>query len=152
MSKTLFADYTFVRKKVIRRSRVKLSKNYPNSVSQRRHESINHHPQKMLLSIMTDTEIGSDILPPIYRSRKILKSGDSIFLKPGTPSPLISLTRDNKSNAPQSKNWALAEAQNPEVQFKSINSPCRVSYCRWYTKLKREVLKSFRTKVFPVSG
>ncbi|XP_074096629.1 C2 and C2B_Munc13-like domain-containing protein staccato isoform X2 [Cotesia typhae] len=106
----------------------------------------------MLLSIMTDTEIGSDILPPIYRSRKILKSGDSIFIKPDTPSPLISLTRDNKSKAPQSKNWILAEAQNPEVQFKSIDSPCRVSYCRWYTKLKREVLKSFRTKVFPVSG
>ncbi|KAH0561242.1 hypothetical protein KQX54_015137 [Cotesia glomerata] len=152
MSKTISADYTFIRKKVIRRSRVKLSRNYPNSVCQRRHECINHRSQEMLLSIMTDTEIGSDIRAPIYRPRKTLKSGNKIFIKPDTPSRLIFLTRDDKSKAPRSENWTFAEAQNPEVQFKSIDSPCRVSYCRWYTKLKREVLKSLRTKVFPVSG
>lgn len=89
----------------------------------------NYHPRK--LSIITDTEINA----PIYPRRK-KKSSSVLLSSPYQPSSLLIL-----SNTKDNNNDTVKNITEVSCKSKFING--------WYQKLKREILKSFRTKIVP---
>ncbi|KAK0167891.1 hypothetical protein PV327_001746 [Microctonus hyperodae] len=90
----------------------------------------NHHPRK--LSIITDTEINT----PIYPRRKKKSSSVLLSSPPYQPSSLLIL-----SNTKDNSNDLVKNITETSCKSKIING--------WYQKLKREILKSFRTKIVP---
>lgn len=133
----------FIRSKAIRHNR---------SIQSR----INRPAKKMFVSIMTDTELGWDVCQPVYPRRQKSRSGiaSRVLVSTNHSSSCVVLTVKEKPIVP-SVTWTLI-GKNDNAQCVKLSASPNPNSSKfsisWYRRLKRDILKSVRTKVFPQVG
>ena len=103
----------------------------------------------MMLSIITDTTLGSEVRDPVYLRRS--KHSKTAI------SPRGLLNDVGKSPIAKTSNWEIVRCvnhknntnviKNVETTPKKSESPKSIN--RWYARLKIDILKSLRTKIYP---
>lgn len=116
---------------------------------------VNHQKENRLLSIITDSEIGTDIRLPIYHQRNKFKKSKNTSTN---VTPIISLLNKKKShkkslkkykNFTKNGNKGVKKNKTTSITPDDNGNLKKLKFNFWILKVKRGFLKCVRTKISP---